>query len=705
MFNRKPSPARSIVQLPMQPIPYSFFPVKPAQAVIDTPVWRNGKSNEARWSGELLLSIEALTPLLVGNHQKKEDSKQSYSQVVPQMSEDGRVLLAGSSLKGMLRSTLSNLLQAPMSLVSEHHYTYRPNLGFGSEKEVRAAVITDIVGEGNTATVSIQLLPQNTPVVFIRRAAAKVLNAKPGEHLTGNYPVRLSGGALRKRLDPSGNVSEKLDHYYFSYVGGLDGEGAIAKAFNEKRDVYRSVLVEKDAYAEAKKLKIPEKVLTAYYNTQKILADDKHGHLSAGHPLKSKLKNLEQVKRAIESHAVLNINQLIYIEIEHGKTVTGKPGLRITSMGHHFQYRWAYSSSVRYKNRLTDLQGKLRPELALHDKENGTPQQLTGARLLFGYAIDGTNSEYSQLAQKHFKRLAGRISFNTAIEDIQNKTLAQRFVNAGAEIRLGVLGMPRPSAVEFYLQQNLSTTQSKPKLKKLVTYGDLPSDAGGDLAGRKFYRHQSAAAQRKSYARVDKKTGKDTDQESQEPGMSVRYLSEVGSVFLCTLRFDSLRPWELGALLACLAPEQLLKKFNLPPSAKGYAHKLGYAKPLGLGSIRFNIDKARWRENDHWDWTVASNTSDSSWQKLQHESLTAFHDKLLESYLGQDAESECKKHVQTWSKPLRWQPLSLAAYPQNDGNIYSFHSKLRKAHAKARRGEDVSLEFNELCELLTEPKE
>jgi hypothetical protein len=52
--------------------------------------------------------------------------------------------------------------------------------------------------------------------------------------------------------------------------------------------------------------------------------------------------------------------------------------------------------------------------------------------------------------------------------------------------------MPRPSAVEFYLKQPELPTD-------LLTYGDDLKDPGGELAGRKVYRHQPDARTAPTY--------------------------------------------------------------------------------------------------------------------------------------------------------------------------------------------------------------
>jgi len=344
------------------------------------------------------------------------------------------------------------------------------------------------------------------------------------------------------------------------------------------------------------------------------------------------------------------------------------------------------------------VHGTLRPELEKHASEvageDGAPQSLTAARLFFGYALDGKHPEESEIARGNFTRLAGRISFNTAVEDSMDedsmdKSMERRFVNGGKEIHLRVLGMPRPSAVEFYLEQ--------PDLpKRLVTYGDELNDPGGKIAGRKFYRHQPDARHKNSLYTPTVEESRDAT--VRERGTCVRYLSAPDSRFRCTLRFDSLRTWELGALLVALDPVRLERLFGLTSNPSGYAHKLGYGKPLGLGSVCVKIDDARWREDDAWQWHD-SRSAAQDWKNEVEAALSAFKDKLESAF---DNPEALKQHLENWRKTKRWSECGAAGYPTAErhgkATIFQFHSDLRSRHAAARRGDGK--DFSDLKKLL-----
>lgn len=673
----------------MNPIPYGFQPIDTAHAVHDAPLWRDGSSSETRFSGEILVTLTAQTPLIVGNHQHRLDDK--HSLLVPQMLDDGRVLLAAASLKGMLRTAMASLLQAPMERVAEHHYTYRPNLGgSGKSKELRVAVVLEPTSP--TGELKVALLDDASHVVFLPASIWKALKEpSPGIELNKTYRGLKfdddSKAKYRKKLAvarlPEGgqdrNAQVSLAHTVLRYVGGIDGDGLFAEAYSKDKQIYRYVLLPTDKIKRAQRspINIRASVVRHYEKTQEILADDKIGHLSPGHPLTSALDK-KVVIGAIQEHTPLEPWQLIYVEYD---TISKQ----ITSFGHHYQYRWAYTSSTANKS------GKKRRELdwlpeEQKDAETGQPKRLAGHRLLFGYALEGGDNP---VATGNFKRLAGRIAFNTAIEDVAGKSMDERFMEGGKEIQLRILGMPRPSAVEFYLKQTALP-------KQLTTYGDLPNNPGGDLAGRKFYRHQpDAKSENRLY--TPNPTEKQGDANAGERGTCVRYLSRPGSRFRSTLRFDSLRPWELGALLVALDPSLAEGLFGTASHEAGYAHKLGYGKPLGLGSIKLALDAARWQENDHWRWQQAG-SSDPAWKELMQTSLAALKEKLQIAW-GERA----KDHITTWLKARRWSDRGRSGYPthpdkKGEATIFNYHTDLRRDHAAARRG--ANKDFSALKKLL-----
>jgi CRISPR-associated protein (TIGR03986 family) len=126
---------------------------------------------------------------------------------------------------------------------------------------------------------------------------------------------------------------------------------------------------------------------------------------------------------------------------------------------------------------------------------------------------------------------------------------------------LAILSSPKPTTTRFYLEPE---DGSDPE-KWAATDG---YDDSAVLRGRKFYRHHGAAREAE-YVRVQ---GKCDDQ-----NRTVRDARLPGTSFEFTIRFENLAPLELGALLWAIEMED------------HGVHRLGFAKPLGFGSVKVRI--------------------------------------------------------------------------------------------------------------------
>jgi hypothetical protein len=587
-------------------LPYGFIHINTEKSVLDTPILHDGSSGGELLSGEICCTLTALTPLLPGNarYSVEEADQQKLNKwgfdtldqdkqiAEPLRLPDGRVVIAGSALKGMIRHSLSALLDAPMERVTEHHYTYRPNLDHANPaaRECRPAIVT---GQNSIGEWEIDLLPAGRNVVQFRSMPA--------------------GG---KKYD---------------YRGGIDGKGILAAGLSRPMFTYSAAYVEACYLSNATQLTIPESVYQAYENTQQVLMIH---HIDAHN--KSKFKP-DDAKREISSATQLTVNQLIYVEIEGDSP-------RVVSMGHHYQYRWAYTSSARMRS------GKLRDCLAVHtDEEKGTrPDKLTGARLLFGYV----HNDETPIGKGKYERLAGRITPNHAVSQKNPEFLGSQ---QGYYVPLKILGSPKPSAWEFYLQQD----SSKPP----ATYGDLPGDAGGELAGRKYYPHQPGIQTVEQIQETDL-----TIIQSKQSTLA-RFICKSDTEFKFTLHFARLREWELGALLAVLEPYRLAE--NGKPNENDYAHKLGLGRPLGMGSVEIKIDTIRIRqENEIYLQEKQAADFQSAIDKLKTKLVK---NEALEDWLAMHCYDT--KNTQRRAYPT----------PGAGQTIYAWHSQIRRDYAKIRR--------------------
>lgn len=167
--------------------------------------------------------------------------------------------------------------------------------------------------------------------------------------------------------------------------------------------------------------------------------------------------------------------------------------------------------------------------------------------------LDMTEAVFGRIADNQAKM--GRVYFEDAI------CIDPKETNAAQHPK--ILSAPKPSSFQLYLHQdkNAIKLQGK-KIKFLNNY----NTSGARLAGHKLYWHRDP---KDWVADKQEVTNHQTQYTMIQP-------LDTGSVFKGRIRFLNLSKEELGALLFVL---------NLP---EGCCHKLGMAKPLGLGSVRLN---------------------------------------------------------------------------------------------------------------------
>lgn len=656
--------------------PFRFAPIDTSRAVVDTPVWHDGSGGNLL-SGELRCELEARTPILPGNYrypaaqvegaQVKPDcvrlpTEWGGQEVAPDkhiaepMMWQGHVLIGGSALKGMIRHSLGALLDAPMERVEERHYTYRPNLDLSRNEDnlvCRPAVVDQVDGD----RTYVKVLRHAQAVIFARGGAeSRLVPGATIDRIANADWMGTKRGPDHSRIvsQPNSELVLPATYRVVEYFGGIDGEGRLAEAFGRGQIVHRRGLVP-DAQLNGKAIEIPPAVLRHYEETQRILGDARFGHLAAHPALHGDHGVKDRISAAIGNHVRLAPMQLIYVEAEVNarNEVT-----QIRSIGHHFRYRWAYTSSVRRKRGMERAEVSLLPGEKECDSA-GRPRQLSAARLFFGYVHD----EHAPVGSGAYERLAGRIAFNHALSDAN-----PRFLNPerGYCVELPVLGQPRSSAMEFYLAQ-------PPVGKgKFVTYGDLPGDAGGDLAGRKFYLHQPAVQSAGDLPhRAALANGADPE---ARLATLARFVCAPQTRFRFCVRFANLREWELGALIAALEPYRLDTRQDA--KCGDYAHKLGLGRPLGLGSATVAIHSLQYRRADQ----TALRPDDNG--RLMEKAMQAFRrHATLESKTAA---------IDRWLALHRYVDRGRLGYPtREDGNkgstIYAWHTHLRREYSKKRR--------------------
>ncbi|MBI2570803.1 MAG: hypothetical protein HYV63_27695 [Candidatus Schekmanbacteria bacterium] len=640
----RPAPAATTNAQPLPGKPYGFVAL-PTELTSASPVWHDGTSSAGRLSGEIRLEIETLTPLLVGWERGQVGNAESdwplpanidgvvqlatkKSVLCPLRPPWGKrpVIIPGDSLKGLLRHELGALLGAPMERVAERSYSYRPNALFPNQ-------------------------PNPKLVARIARVPANGV----GTRAFGEHQVRVPKRLELFPADLEYNKRANKFDFRFDENGGAayrGGQGA-GQNLNSKRTLHSSLKVLRDTQIEG--ADVPQVAQDGYLSTLRHLIDDKHGHFSERHP-DGKQVGDDARKRILDAakSEVFQPGDLVWVEWDTDKKC-------IVSLGWHYYYRWAYTDSVR---RDADAPKLERHGLFPLDDEraqdaDGAPKGLSSVRRLFGYT--GDNDGSAGIGKDDHAQLMGRVSVNAGLEVVgDNDTDEQRFL---PPTFLKELGMPRPSALEHYLKQPHHPRARPSDKATLVTYGDAAGyDEPGELAGRKFYLDRKDA-----YAGEPWKDDSLTNRANDRSTLAME-ASKPQRKFRFTVRFRDLDATELAAILVALCPHQFRTVLG-GTHADGYCSKLGYARPLGLGTVRINAKALLLLDDVGGTPTLKPEAELDTWVKKNHQKTST-----------QDE----------WLAVHRHRHPDAADYPRardRDGNenIYTFHTTLRAEHSRNRR--------------------
>jgi len=675
--------AQPLPQHHLERRPYAHVLV-PLEATALPVTWHDGTSSRDRISGELRCTMTTLTPLICGNEQfgacgiedlisitrhesvewlsrlatkihersqgkRKElarrwvdehvlsvgykegwldkrrfDTRKAVLEPLRSTDEAGPVLIPGQQLKGMVRQSLGALLGAPMERVAEQSYSYRPALTFTrAGLEPRPARVT------KTTPIDGFTLPTEVEIFALHRPNFDAGGAR--------YRGGIEGWTAARRGLPE--LAKARLHLQADLTGASQGTAVIAPSVHE-----------------------------GWIRTYKHLRDEREGHISSRHPSvhndhAKALRTQAYLDQAFSAGG-FQIGDVIFVEWDtHG------PG-GVLSYGSHCRYRWRYADTVRMKWQPLGASTS-RPELTARAFEKvDRPTELTGARALFGYSGDNPGSE--GIGKDDHTQLAGRIAFNTAIEDVGARAPKERFLEpkAGFVVPLKELGTPKASSPEFYLDQSQLPARRQVDGGEVVTYGDIPGrDPTGALAGRKFYRHcPSAATDPTKYA-----DGSPQNLMNSRSALA-RFVSTPGTPYRFTVRFRDLSAGELGGLLLALCPDQyaahlpseLGAKSDGTPEQPRYATKLGHGRPLGLGSVRIHADAVLQLKEDPTGYSLTPYPNVPA-------ALTAF--------------SAIANHAATreWLSIHDYRESTWADYPRKDNEIFNWHTNVRRKHSEGRR--------------------
>lgn len=632
---------------------------------------------------------------LVENHAEK-------SLLVPlRLGDDGPVLIPGESIKGMFRHAYGALLSAPMERVAEKTYSYRPNVVVPDpDQPPVCAPWAAAIESCDLAKLELKvklIKPNLRHVEFVHddecsfdpalpRAAAiqgldsgtQVKNKRCFTTIRVNRETQQvqvgQGQGGRWKNDAGGQELTAFKTLWLRYHFGINGcDGYVKTGPSPNPRKHPSVLVPLDEYEwnafNTSSVTVHPTVVRQYLETIAHLKDDSTGQ-------RSRLSKDDQKKVLKGKFPDLQPGDLLFCEVTEVSRTSRTQ--KVIAFGHNFRYRWRHLNSVTQLT--TAFEGgnwktERRVEMRAHPLEKPSdpvqgfaalpPERLTAARNLFGYAVDENNPSFESGGHKGlaslrdpFNRLAGRVSFNFAIEWLrEGDNEARRFVNAdkGCFVFMHPTAEPKPSQSRSYVPGLDRTWGEGLRSARLKFQRQDPSGAmvdvledfvllqGGtrNFAGRKFYLHQFDGrgqdrwALPPSHYNLEALYQKEKKPEAHaapadlwelvqylwgQHSAVARYMSSAGREFGFTVRFKDLRAQELAAMAAVLEPGLLAAAVLQPDSGERlratkeyleslqrdgrlvFGHKLGHGRALGLGSVTLECKAAiRWPQADGED--------------------------------------------------------------------------------------------------------
>lgn len=206
------------------------------------------------------------------------------------------------------------------------------------------------------------------------------------------------------------------------------------------------------------------------------------------------------------------------------------------------------------------------------------------------------NSAKTKQSEKDPPAYRGRLQFTHAtLQDKKSKC-----TNA----TLAILSSPKPTTFRFYLRPQ----NGKPERKQGARPWEVNWNAAGmEIRGRKFYRHHKIAKK----GEFERAGGK-----RDEQNRTAHEIIGAGARFTFAIRYENLAPVELGALLWSL---------EMQPDMN---HRLGFARPLGFGSVKISIREARiYRYHDRY-----RDLEETGFEEKTEEMLAAWKKKYVSHF-------------------------------------------------------------------------
>jgi CRISPR-associated protein (TIGR03986 family) len=533
--------------------PYNFIPAWPRETasgeLADRAPLGHHRYHPDHWSGRITVRLTTKTPLLVPDHGKERPDGHKIFGI--RTDQSGAPYLPPTSIKGMLRAAFEAVTNSRMGIWSSNNdekLAFRRPATAGLipvRIEVRPHQNKNIL-----AAVEYEAIPLRCYEKHPRSRDAGRQNAGEKYCNADAYPKH--GDEIR--YNPS-NRQIALYRQGDPERPGWKRGFVVINGPNIKGKTSERIFLEKSGtkyYPITKQTKSDWETLIRNYQTIHI-------------------KDLEKRKKE-------NKQPYDYLGHEPGKTAWSR-------------HIWNQDSAALKEGLLCYAQIKdnklyrLFPVLISRDLYAAAPKELLppslhpAARLT---ELSPADRVFGWVNQRGHGQHKGQLRVGAVRCEAQANAI-QRFEPG---IPLAILGAPKPAQSRFYAAKNPLGTPYDKGIVKALTY---QPDHG--LRGRKVFPHQLQAEHDRYWAQSNDPVEPfrigttDVFQEWKRPqgiqddqNRTITAWVKPGTTFTFTLEVTNLSNVELGALLWLL---------DLP---EGHYHRLGGGKPLGLGSVRLNID-------------------------------------------------------------------------------------------------------------------
>lgn len=523
-------------------------------------------------SGRITCTVTAVTPLFISDSHETHEDKTRPKPRGPEKEHrtyrffeyDGQAALPASSLRGMVRSVFETATNSCFAVFDPARRSYR------YEATRAAALVPARVIMNPGGGWQLQLLPGFAPLTPGYRP--KVLYAAT-VHLYNpiqGRPIRapkVNLGHL-KHGDKCYALVEKAG--LFTYVHAVEqNAAALRKPAGPKEEVVEGWLCINNQNIENKRkerlffvgpgmpssmVPLPKEIAKRY---EDLIQDYQARHEDEVQDRQKNHHPLEQPKLKADPPDA-GLSRYMYnkddLELREGTLVYASlngpaSSPRVEFIAPAAVPRVAYSRTA----------GELLPK-HLHPCED--VEALCPACRTFGW-VRGAHGEKQDLPETTTTAYASRVRFShgTFAPNGDRGTL-----DGEEGVTLAILGSPKSTTTRFYLLPDNRVPRDN------MEDQEIGYDGHTVLRGRKVYRHH-AAARPAEYVRASGGAGPIKDDQNR----TVKGVRTPGNTWEFTIEFTNLAQVELGALLWALELEGTQH------------HRLGFAKPLGFGSVDLSI--------------------------------------------------------------------------------------------------------------------